>query len=134
MTQLRDIANSNSYDQTVRACALALYWLLQHEVETNLDLIREKELYAELVNEINEEWLTLALVRGVLIHNSETNADALTFVTYLMNRCNDGGGPHNELIELIGNWRERSTAPVYSKKVLEEWLGYNFQPPAYASK
>lgn len=132
-TQLRNIAESSGYDQTVRASALALYWLLQHEAETKLDLIREKELFAELVDEINEAWLTQALITCVLIRNSETNADALAFVTYLMERCNNGGGPLNELIELLGNWRERSTAPVYSKQVLEKWLGYNFQTPAYAS-
>lgn len=134
ITQLRDIAESSSYDQKVRASALALYWLLQHEAETKLDLIREKELFAELVDEINEAWLTQALITGVLIRNSETNADALAFVTYLMERCNDGAGPLNELIELLENWRERSTAPIYSRQLLEKWLGYNFQAPAYAKE
>lgn len=134
MTRLRDIAEFSSYNQTVRASALALYWLLQNEVKTELDLIREKELYAELVNNINETWLTLALVRGVLIRCSETDADALAFVTYLMERCHDGCGSCHELIELLGNWRERSTAPVNSKQVLKKWLGYDFQAPVYASE
>jgi hypothetical protein len=134
MKQLRAFSESNSYNQAVRAGALALYWLLQNEAETKLDLIREKKLYVELVNEINEAWLTLALIRGVLIRNSETNTDALAFVTYLMDRWNDGGGPRNELIELLGNWRERSTAPVHTKQVLENWLGYSLQVPAYASE
>ncbi len=142
MEQLRNIAESSSYNQTVRAGALALYWLLQYELEllrtqgheTKLNLKREKTLYSELVNEINETWLTHALVRGVLIRNSETNCDALAFVTYLMERCQDGGGPRDELIELLGNWRERSIAPVHGKQVLEKWLGYNFHTPAYASE
>lgn len=133
-SQLKDFAESSSIDKSVRASALALYWLLQLELETNLDLIQEKKLYRELVNEINEEWLTCALIRGVLIRHSETDVDALAFVTYLMERCHDGGGPCNELIELLGSWRERSTAPVNSKGVLQKWLGYNLQIPAYLSK
>lgn len=141
-TQLRSIAESSCYNQTARAGALALYWMSRpvaemrqaDEFETKLNLVREMELYAELVNDINEEWLSLTLVRFVLIRNSETNAEALAFVTYLMERCLDGGGPRNALIELIENWRERSTAPVHSKKVLEKWLGYNFQAPAYAGQ
>ncbi|MGZ5620601.1 MAG: hypothetical protein ACXWFG_07010 [Methylobacter sp.] len=140
ITQLRAIAESTSYSQMVRAGAIALYWLsvaevnmqLPNEPETKLNLIREKELYTELVNDINEQWLTQALIKGVLILNSETNTDALELVTYLMERCQDGGGPRDELIELIRNWRERSTAPVHSKQVLEQWLGYKFQAPAYA--
>lgn len=138
--QLRAIAESSSYSQAARAGAIALYWLSVSEVnsqsldksETKLNLIWEKELYTELVNEINEAWLTQALIKGVLIRNSETNTDALAFVTYLMERCQDGGGPRDEVIELIRNWRERSTAPVHSKQVLEQWLGYKFQAPAYA--
>lgn len=138
--QLRAIAESTIYSQMVRAGAIALYWLSLAEAniqspdepETKLNLIREKALYTELVNEINEQWLTQALIKGVLIRNSETNTDALAFVTYLMARCQDGGGPRDELIELIRNWRERSTAPVHSKQVLEQWLGYKFQAPAYA--
>lgn len=133
-TQLKDFSESSSIDKTVRASALALYWLLQLELETKLDLKQEKKLYMELVNEINEEWLTCALIRGVLIRHSETDVDALAFVIYLMERCHDGGGPCNELIELLGSWRERSKAPVNSKGVLQKWLGYNLQIPAYLSK
>ncbi|MBD9356291.1 hypothetical protein [Methylomonas albis] len=140
MDILRNIAEENNYKQDDRAGALALYWLLFSETEaptigaseTTLDLNREKELYETLANELNEEWLAHALIGGVLIRRSETDPGALCFVTYLMNRCVDGGGARDAIIELIENWRERSTAPVNSKRVLESWLGYDFNIPTYA--
>jgi hypothetical protein len=129
---LRDIADSGSYEQTIRASALALYWLLQQELETKLDIKRENKLYEEVVNEINESWLTSALIRGVLIRHSETDVDALAFVICLMERCHNGGGPCNELIELLGNWRERSIAPVHTKKLFKKWLvGFDSSDPVY---
>jgi hypothetical protein len=51
--------------------------------------------------------------------NTENDAGARDFVTYLMERCLDGKGPRDELIELIGNWRERSSAPVQSRQVMD---------------
>ena len=140
INQLRDIAESDIYEPNARSGALSLYWLLWNEIDmenhdrdqAKLNLNKEKKLYAELVNKVNEEWLTLALVRGVLAGNSETNHDAVVFVSYLMELCLDGHGPRDALIELLGNWRERSTAPVQSNQVLDKWLGYGFQTPPYA--
>lgn len=136
--KLRAITESAEYNQTTRAGALALFWLLFTEPhqpdapQTILNLVHEQQLYTELVNEFNEPWLAQALVSGLLINTSESDENVLAFVTYLMERCADGGGPRKELIGLLVNWRERSTAPVHSKGVLKKWLGYNFQPPTYA--
>jgi hypothetical protein len=70
--------------------------------------------------------LTAALIRSVLMVNTENDGGARDLVTYLMELCLDGDGPRDELIELIGNWRERSSAPVQSRQVMEKWLNYTF--------
>lgn len=133
---LRTIADSDAYLINSRAGALALFWIARHFTSSSgsiskLDLRRERALYSELVNSLNEKWFTLALVRGVLNFATELERESLDFVTYLMERCSDGSGPFEELVELITVWRERSLAPVQGRQVLESWLGYNFETPAY---
>jgi hypothetical protein len=137
---LKAIAASDAYSQMVRAGALALYWLALTESETgerarlprDVDLVVEKSLYIALVNDLNEGWLTRSLVNGVLVYCSETHPGALALVVHLLERCLDGEGPREELVELLESWRERSTAPVHAKQALEKWLGYNCQTPSYA--
>jgi hypothetical protein len=130
LEHLRNVAESNSFDSNARAGAIALYWTLVGSPSSDsrsqivLDLSKEKVLYEALVNESNEKWLTLALVKGALLSSTEANPDALSIVTSLIERCLDGNGPRDELAGLIKNWRERSTAPVHSRQVLETWLGY----------
>ncbi len=129
---LRTIAESTDYNQISRAGALALYWLSLSEPpeegagKVNLNLTKEQALYKELVNEINEKWLTKTLIKGVLIDLKDTDASTVKFVTYLMERCNEGGGPRDEVNEILNVWQERSAAPVNSHDVLKKWLGYNF--------
>jgi hypothetical protein len=130
--QLRDIAESKSYETTIRAGALALYWLIQLEIETKLDLNRERALYVELVDDHNETWLAGALISGVLMRYAETDTNALAFVTYLMERCQEGGELCDKLITLLANWRERSLAPVHRRQVMNKWLGCDIQVPTYA--
>jgi hypothetical protein len=136
--ELRSISKSVEFDQASRAGALALFWLLLSEASNEtttfiekLDLLQEKALYVELVNEFNERWLTQSLINGVLINSKDTDDNSVAFVSYLLERCKYGKGPRNELIKLIRTWQERSSAPVNSKQVLTKWLGYNFEPPSY---
>lgn len=133
---LREIAESSIHAKATRAGALSLYWLsfiesandsgVDGQVRQRLDISREQDLYSQLADSSNETWLTAALIRSVLMVNTENDAGARDFVTYLMERCLDGEGPRDELIELIGNWRERSSAPVQSRQVMEKWLNYTF--------
>jgi hypothetical protein len=131
--QLKAIAESKDYDQSSRSGALAIYWLSLSETssegtdKTNLDITKEQALYTELVDEINEKWLTEALIRGVLIDLKDTDARAIKFASYLIKRCNEGGGPQDEVKELLNVWQERSAAPVNSHDVLNKWLNYNFE-------
>jgi hypothetical protein len=137
---LRGIATSDEHSRSVRAGALALYWLSLAEPKTggvaslprDLDLAAEKKFYIALVDDISEGWLTRALVNGILVYCSETEPGALALVVHLLEQCLDGDGPREELVELLESWREKSTAPVHAKQVMEKWLGYNFQTPSYA--
>jgi|GEM_PF-1009810 len=137
---LRDIAESTIHTRQARAGALAIYWLSLSEsiVESTspranpIDLVAERALYVELVNVANEGWLTRALVKGPLSSFSETNEEALSLVRLLMEKCLDGNGPREEVITLVESWRERSTAPVTARELLQKWLGYSFKVPQYA--
>ncbi len=95
------------------------------------DLLVEQTLYMRLVDEQNESFLTLALVKGVLSRCSDGEPAARSFATMLMERCLDGQGPRKELVSLLEIWRERSAAPVYSRQVMQKWLGYSFDAPSY---
>jgi hypothetical protein len=138
--ELRRIAESPKFERGIRTGALAIYWLIQEPPTatsqknmTPLDLRRERELYLELVDSWNVGFFTKALIRGLLIHYPETHKPAVEFVAHLMERCLDGGGASEQIKELVMSWRERSSAPVFGRQVLEKWLGYTFQPSAYAS-
>ena len=130
---LREVAESPAQPISTRAGALALNWLLIGEALSSKksspkpDFNIEQQLYLATVNECNQEWLTLALVRGILINASESDTGAYALVTLLMERCNANNGPRDGLVALIENWRERSAAPVNSSGVLERWLNYSFQ-------
>jgi hypothetical protein len=136
--QLRIIAESADVDTTARAGALALFWLSFGDEASAApsvtwpDLMQERELYAALATEITERWLTRALVRGLLTAYSEEDSAALSFVTHLLRRCQEGSGPREEVSQLLLAWREKSLAPVHSRQVLQNWLGYAFQAPEYA--
>ena len=86
-------------------------------------------------SEIRDElMLSHAFLNGVLIHRSESDPDARAVVTKLLERCLDGGGPREPMIELLHTWRERSSAPLHARQVLQAWLGYSFQPPKYSDR
>jgi hypothetical protein len=128
---LREVVESDAGTE-VRAGALALYWMIvskldldpesQPGAEVTLSLPREKALYEQLVTDDNEFYLSLALVRGVLIRRPESDPGARAFVSYLLERCLNGAGPRMAVSELLDAWRERSTAPVNSSQVLQSWL------------
>jgi hypothetical protein len=133
---LREIAESSIHSRATRAGALSLYWLslvdsnndssVPTQVPRRFDISREQDLYSQLIDGSNQTWMTAALIRSVLMVNTENDTCSRDFVAYLMERCLDGDGPRDELIELIGNWRERSSAPVQSRQVMEKWLTYSF--------
>lgn len=137
---LRAVAEDEKCAITARAGALALYWCSVWGVSDvksrrqrilDLDLNVERKLYAEVVERSNQDWLTRALIQCVLLEFRETDPVAVQFAVFLLERCLDGDGARAEVKELMRKWRERSTAPVSSKQLLERWLGYSFQPPSY---
>jgi hypothetical protein len=131
---LRTIAESEANCVRTRAGAIALYWLLKRETakasEKRPDyvLATERNLFASLKCPANQEWLTEALVIGVLQTYSASDSEALSFASELLEWYSDGSGPYAHLVQLIRTWRETSTAPVQARQVLQQWLSYRFQP------
>jgi hypothetical protein len=133
---LRRLARDESYSNSVRAGALALFWLTLSEPESELNrrnivIAEEYALFAELSDVYTEQWLARSLIVGLLAAQSETSREALNVVAALMERCLDGRGPRPAVVELLDIWRERSTAPVHARQALQKWLGYSFSTPEH---
>lgn len=133
---LHTLARDNTVAKSTRSAALGLAWLTLHSVRADqhhhiIDLNSERLLYHDLVDNANEDWLSLAFVHGLLLAHDEGNRDALQCVTELIDRS-DRGADDRAIVTLIRTWRERSLAPVNSKNVLSKWLGYQNTAPSYA--
>jgi hypothetical protein len=136
---LREFWQDSSHGNQQRAGAAALYWLLQSEPESdqpganmNVDIWRTKVLYGELVTDENRAWLTAALVHGVLAESGEVEPGVMDVVHELVSELDSRSENRDALAKLFSTWRERSSAPVSSRQMMERWLGYRFQIPTYA--